>query len=79
MNNVELIAKAREHLESTLKLHPLPGLQAEMFTEGRIAQVPMVTFGCKDREDVIEIILEPHSGDCLSVTHVPKQPKRKGG
>ena len=79
MNDVELIAKAREHLKSILNLHSLPGMQAEMFTEGRIAHVPMVSFGCKDRENVIEIILDPHSGDCLSVTHVPKQPKRTGG
>ncbi len=79
MNDAELIAKAREYLNSTMHLQPHPWLRPEMFTQARMAHAPMVIFGCNDREDEIEIILDPYSGECLSFTHVPQREKGKGG
>ena len=82
MEEHEILAEARHHLRDVIERQaPLltanHGLTAEMFTEAVVSQRPVVSFSCKDREDVIEIYLDPQSGALIDLIHIPKQPKRK--
>ena len=82
MKDQELIARARGHLKDLFDRHAEAfkvdhGLTADMFTEATLSQKPVVSFRCSDREDVMEIVLDPHSGDLMDALHIPKRPKKK--
>jgi hypothetical protein len=79
LNNEELLAQARNVLNSKLS-HPLfgVGIEPEEFTEARILEGSnvIVRFKCKNRNDTIELMLNSKNGDCISATHIPKQPRQ---
>jgi hypothetical protein len=77
MSNDELVGKARHYLNHLLRSRPVPGLQPEMFTQARVSQVPVVALGCKDREDVMEIFIDPQTGEFLDAIHTPNKPKKR--
>jgi hypothetical protein len=58
MNEDELIGKAREHLKTTLRDHPLPGLAENTFTKASLSKAPMVIFEAEHREDTIKIVFD---------------------
>ena len=80
MKDVELTAKAQKHKDSFLR-HPLfkIGIEPEEFSEVKISETPlaMVSFSCKNREDVFNLILNAETGEFVSGVHIPKQPQRK--
>jgi hypothetical protein len=77
MSNDELIGNARHYLDHLLRSRPALGVQLEMFTQARVSQVPVVALECKDREDVMEIFLDPQTGEFLDAIHAPNKPKKK--
>lgn len=79
-----MLAKARHHLKDVIErqapvLKSNLGLTPEMFSEATVSQRPVVTFSCRDREDVIEIYLDPRSGEMIDLIHTPKPPARTQG
>ena len=84
MLDYELLAKARHHLKDVIE-HQAPvlnsnlGLTAEMFSRAIVSQRRVVTFICDDREDVIEVYLDPSTGEMIDLIHTPEQPKAKNG
>jgi hypothetical protein len=76
MNNDELILKARTHLNSTLR-HPLfrIGIEPEEFTKANQLKTPsvIVRFGCENREDTVDLVLNAETGDFISMIHAPQK------
>jgi hypothetical protein len=79
LSDEELLTKARNALNSKLR-HPLfgIGIEPKEFTEARILEGSnvIVRFKCKNRDDTIELMLNSKNGDCISATHIPKQPRQ---
>jgi hypothetical protein len=82
LNNEELLGHARNVLNSILN-HPLfrIGIEPEEFTEAKILEGAnvIVRFKCKDRNDMIELMLNSKTGDCVSGAHIPKYKPAKSG
>ena len=81
MNDHDWIVKARRHLNEVMGRHAAEfeanhGLTAGMFTEATVSDGPVVSFRCVDREDVMEIHLDPRSGDLTDLFHIPEPPKK---
>jgi hypothetical protein len=79
MNNDKLILKARNHLSSCLR-HPLfkIGIAPEEFTRTEKLEIQpvMVRFGCENREDTIDLVLNAKTGDFISMIHTPQKTAR---
>jgi hypothetical protein len=80
LSDHELLEKAQRLLDSWLR-HPLfrTGTEPEEYTETKILKAPvsMIRFGSKTREDLVDLVVNVDTGDCVTATHSPKRPSRK--
>ena len=70
MTHAELIAKAREHAEIFERGPPLPARVAE-FASAKVRETVLITFGSRDRDDFIEMLLDRETADFISASYSP--------
>ena len=75
MTHDELIAKAREFAEPFERMGEFPVRIAE-FPEVRIQETVVVSFSRSEREDRIEVCLDPETGEFVSATYTPPKSRQ---